>query len=266
MLDKNLLFATLPLLLVAGLALVKGIARLIQALRVDELANLPLAAGGTVDIREAGEVLLSLRGTLSSTDFAGASFALRDTEGKAVPSSMLVLRSLRTGLDGEATLSVRRFQVPVPGRYLLETSGLDPERIAGSSRLVLTRPGGAPLILSVLWVVSAAVVLLASLVFSALSAFAEASAAGVSTPAVGSPARTAILDTVRGELGMAGGSSRFKVFHLKTAGPWAYFEGNEIVHVETSMPPGPSSARRSHTDGMEPIARTPFQPCTCTEA
>lgn len=153
----------------------------------------------------------------------------------------------------------------MPGRYLLETSGLDPERIAGSSRLVLTRPGGAPLILSVLWVVSAAVVLLASLVFSALSAFAETSAAGVSTPAVGSPARTAILDAVRGELGMAGGGSRFKVFHLET-GPWAYFEGNEIVHVETSMPPGPSSARRSHTDGMEPIARTPFQPCTCTGA
>jgi len=97
---------------------------------------------------------------------------------------------------------------------------------------VLARPGGTPLILSVLWVVTAAIALLASLVFSAFSAFAQPAAAGVSVPAVGSPARTAILDAVRSELRLASdGGSRFKVFHLKTAGAWAYFEGNEIVHV-----------------------------------
>lgn len=45
-----------------------------------------------------------------------------------------------------------------------------------------------------------------------------------------SPARTAILDAVRTELGIAGGGgSRFKVFHLMSTGSWAYFEGNEIV-------------------------------------
>lgn len=80
--------------------------------------------------------------------------------------------------------------------------------------------------------VSAAVALLAGLVFSALAACAQPAAAGVSVPAAGSPARSAILDSVRGELGIAGGGSRFKVFHLKTTGPWAYFEGNEIVHLE----------------------------------
>jgi hypothetical protein len=30
------------------------------------------------------------------------------------------------------------------------------------------------------------------------------------------------------------GGSRFKVFHLQTAGAWAYFEGSEIVHVDGS--------------------------------
>ncbi|MBN8454762.1 hypothetical protein [Accumulibacter sp.] len=232
MLDKNLLFVTLPLLLVSGLALVKGIARLIAASRVDELAKLPLASGGTVDIREAGEVVLSLRGKIGSTAFAGASFALHDAAGKAVPSRMIVARSLRSGLDGETTLAVRRFAIPAPGRHRLQASGFDPERIDGNNRLVLARPGGTPLILSVLWVVTAAIALLASLVFSAFSAFAQPAAAGVSVPAVGSPARTAILDAVRSELRLASdGGSRFKVFHLKTAGAWAYFEGNEIVHV-----------------------------------
>lgn len=232
MLDKNLLFVTLPLLLVSGLALVKGIARLIAASRVDELAKLPLASGGTVDIREAGEVVLSLRGKIGSTAFAGASFALHDAAGKAVPSRMIVARSLRSGLDGETTLAVCRFAIPAPGRHRLQASGFDPERIDGNNRLVLARPGGTPLILSVLWVVTAAIALLASLVFSAFSAFAQPAAAGVSVPAVGSPARTAILDAVRSELRLASdGGSRFKVFHLKTAGAWAYFEGNEIVHV-----------------------------------
>lgn len=233
MLDKNLLFVTLPLLLVSGLALMKGIARLIAASRVDELAKLPLASGGTVDIREAGEVVLSLRGKIGSTAFAGASFALHDAAGKAVPSRMIVARSLRSGLDGETTLAVCRFAIPAPGRHRLQASGFDPERIDGNNRLVLARPGGTPLILSVRWVVTAAVALLASFVFSAFSAFAQPAAAGVSVPAVGSPARTAILDAVRSELRLASdGGSRFKVFHLKTAGAWAYFEGNEIVHVE----------------------------------
>lgn len=138
MLDKSLLFLSLPLMLVAAVALPKGISRLRRrTLRVDELANLPLA-----------------------------------------------------------------------------------------------RPGGTPLVLGVLWVVGAAVALPASLALSPLAACAQPAAAGASVPAVGSPARSAILDALRGELGIAGGGSRFKVFHLKTAGAWAYFEGNEIVQLE----------------------------------
>jgi hypothetical protein len=69
---------------------------------------------------------------------------------------------------------------------------------------------------------SAAAALLASLVFPALPAFAQPAAAGVSLPAVGSPARSAILDALRGELGIAGGGySRFKVSHVTSRETWA---------------------------------------------
>lgn len=68
----------LPLTLAAGVALVKGVARSMKALQVNELANLPFAGGGAVDLREAGELLLSARGTLGSSDFAGTAFTLRD--------------------------------------------------------------------------------------------------------------------------------------------------------------------------------------------
>ena len=97
---------------------------------------------------------------------------------------------------------------------------------------MLSRPGGATLAWRVAWVVVAALALLAGIAFSAVAAFAQSAPASVSEPAAGSPARTAILNAVRGALMIPGtGESRFKVFHLKIGGPWAYFEGNEIVHV-----------------------------------
>ena len=76
-------------------------------------------------------------------------------------------------------------------------------------------------------------VLLATLAFSAIVAFAEPADGPVTPPAVGSPVRTAMLNAVRAVLHIpSNGESRFNVFHLKTTGTWAYFEGNEIVHVE----------------------------------
>ena len=230
--NTTILSATAPLVAIAALGLATGIPALRSALRTDELAVLPLATGGTVDIRDAGELILSLRGTLGSRDFAKASFVLRDAAGQAAPSSLLVMRSVRTRLNGEATLAVRRLTITAPGRYLLEVAGVDARSVSGNSRIVLSRPGGATLVLRVAWVLAAALALLAGIAGSAGAAFAQSAPAGVSEPAAGSPARTAILNAVRGALMIAAtGESRFKVFHLKIAGPWAYFEGNEIVHV-----------------------------------
>jgi hypothetical protein len=233
--DKTALFVTVPVLVIAALALAKGIPALRAALQTEELAVLPLASGGTVDIREPGELVLSLRGALGSRDFAKASFALRDAAGTPAPSRLIVVRSARTRLDGETTLSVRRFTISSPGSYQLEVTGIDAGSGSAMSRLVLSRPGGATLAFPLLWVVSAAVALLASLVLSTVVAFAQTPPAPITTPAAGSPARTAILDAIRGALVIpATGESRFKVFHLQTAGAWAYFEGNEIIRVDGS--------------------------------
>lgn len=229
--DKGLWFVTLPITAMAVWALAKGVPLLRTALHVDELAALPLATGGDVEIRQAGEVILSLRGSLGSRDFAKAFFDLRDSAGKPVPSSMIVARSLRTDLAGETTLAVRRFTIPAPGRYRLDARGIDPGLIAHNSRLILSIPAGSKAALYVIWVVLAALALLGSLVFSVLS-FGQTAPAAVSVPAVGSASRTVIVDAVRRSLGIAGGASRLTVFHLRTAAGWAYFEGNEIVLVE----------------------------------
>jgi hypothetical protein len=231
--DRTLLLITVPLMLAAGFALVKGIPVLSAALRQAELANLPLAPAGTVDIPEAGEIVLSLRGAFGSRDFARASFILRDANGQSVPSSMILMRSSRTTLAGETTLAVRRFTLATAGRYYLEVSGLTPADQSSRNRLILSKAAGSSRLLPLVWVAGAAVVLLAAFVFSAIVAFAEPAVRTVSTPAAGSPTRTAILDAVRATLHIPSGrDSRFKVSHLKTTHIWAYFEGNEIVHVD----------------------------------
>lgn len=230
--DKSLLLVTLPIALAAGFGLLKGIPLLQSVLHAEELAVLPLASGAIVDVREAGELVLSLRGTLGSRDFAGASFILRDAAGNPAPSSLIVMRTARTSLAGETTLAVRRFTIASPGRYQLDVAGLEPDRISANSRLVLSRTGGARLAFRVLWVVVAAVALLAGIVLSAVVAFAQPAPVAFSEPAAGSAVRSDILNSVRSALAIpADGESRFKVFHLRSAGAWAYFEGNEVVHV-----------------------------------
>lgn len=57
-------------------------------------------------------------------------------------------------------------------------------------------------------------------------------AAESTTPPPGSPERTAYLDAVRAALHLDSKASRFKVLHLRRAGNWAYFEGNEVVPLE----------------------------------
>lgn len=57
-------------------------------------------------------------------------------------------------------------------------------------------------------------------------------AAEYTTPPPGSPERTAQLDAVRAALHLDSKASRFKVLHLRRAGNWAYFEGNEVVPLE----------------------------------
>jgi hypothetical protein len=239
--DKTALFVTVPVLVIAALALAKGIPALRAALHTDALAVLPLGSGATVDIREPGDLILSLRGPLGNRDFARAAFALRDAAGTPAPSRPIAMRAARTGLDGETDLSVRRFTLAAPGRYQLEVTGIDAGNGSAANRLVLSRPRGATLAMPVLWVVSAAVAALAALVFSAVVALAPAAPASsappdrATTPAAGSPARAAILDTIRGALAIpATGASRFKVLHLRTADTWAYFEGNEMVRIDGS--------------------------------
>lgn len=229
---RYLLGMTLPLLLVSAFALLKGIPKLVSAMRVKPIAELPLAGSGSIEIAQSGELILSLRSRLGSTDFASATFSLLDATGAAVPSSTIRMRSSRTGMDGQTMLSVRRFAVAAPGRYRLEVAGIDPLTSSADSRLLLTRPRGASLIGPILWVVVAGGALLVSVIFSGIAVFAP-SGPRTDTPAVGSPVYVGAINAVQAHLGVSLASGHdFRVFHLKTNGQWTYFEGNQIVPLD----------------------------------
>lgn len=166
--SRRWLLLTVPLLLLGGAALYRGIDALRVAWRATELAVLPLAAESAVDIAEPGEVVLALRGRFGTRDFAAAEFTLRDAAGRPVDSSLILARSSTTSLSGETTLAVRSFRIQAAGRHELAVAGLDAAALAGGSHLVLKRPGGAAVALRVAWVVAAAVLVLATIVFSAL--------------------------------------------------------------------------------------------------
>ena len=53
--------------------------------------------------------------------------------------------------------------------------------------------------------------------------------ATVTTPAAGTPLRTALLDAVRARLGTA---SRFRVDHVRAAGTWAFVRATEVVPLD----------------------------------
>lgn len=73
--------------------------------------------------------------------------------------------------------------------------------------------------------------IVAGLVLAWQSAWAE-DASECGTPPPGSLERSALLDAVRVALRLNSLASRFKVLHLRRAGNWAYFEGNEVVPLD----------------------------------
>lgn len=168
-----ILALSLPMLAGSGYSLYRGIRSLIEAFKnSDVLADLPLRSSAAIDIPAAGECVLSLRGRFGSRDFAGASYRLMGAGGIEVPSSLIVMRAMRTSFDGSVTLSVRRFRVGAPGRYELQVAGIEGRAPGRETRLLLGKTAGTRLLMPVLQVVVSGVLVLACLVMTLMLAFA----------------------------------------------------------------------------------------------
>lgn len=131
---------------VAGWLLLGAVRGLLSQVSGREIAVLPVLAAQSVRLDTSAPVVLALRGRQFRTGFGQASFDLRDAQrGESVPARPLIVRSRSSGLDGQVTLSVRRFEPAAAGSYELTAAGLPAGTDFRDARLVLLRADGPAL-------------------------------------------------------------------------------------------------------------------------
>ncbi len=130
----------------------------------NRICSLPLRAEQTVDLAEAGPVILWLEGPLLTSRFAGLSFELTGADGTALKGRMALLRQ-RSSSFSKVRIADRVFTITSPGRYVLHTKGLGgPTAGDEKHRLILMRPYLAQTVGSILGIILGAVLVIGSLV------------------------------------------------------------------------------------------------------
>jgi hypothetical protein len=161
------LFLSIPALLFALGGLAFSIRGLLGLLRGKAVATVALRATSTIAIPSAGTYDLSVSGRLGTTDFAGVDFGLVDESGKAVPMRSVVMRVSTTSMSGRSTLQLRTFDAPRAGNYMLTVTGIREGSDPGNT-IVIGRPAGLALVVWILGIVLSGVLLILSIVASAL--------------------------------------------------------------------------------------------------
>ncbi len=152
-------------MLVAVAALWRFIAGLVALIRKSYLFKAPLAASQQVEFSEAGQLSLSVEGPRFSTRFAGVGFELQAMDGRRIEGRRVLFRLQTSGLS-TARLEVLRYDIPWPGRYVFNMTGLGAPR-EGDARhaVVFMRPRTGRTVAYILGIVLASMVFIASLVF-----------------------------------------------------------------------------------------------------
>lgn len=161
------LLISLPMLLIALGVLAFSIRGLLRLLRGRTVTSVTLGTQSTISIPSAGPYDLSVSGRLGTTDFAGVDFQMYDESGSAVPLRPVVMRVSSTSMSGRTTLQLRTFDAPRSGNYALTVTGIRAGSDPGNT-IVIGRPAGGPLVGWILAIVFSGVLLILSIVASAL--------------------------------------------------------------------------------------------------
>lgn len=159
---------SLPTLLAAVVIALGGFALAVAALRRaaggPELARVPLAAEHELRIDEAGPVVLHGEGPRFTRRFGGLQFRLLDRMGGTRVAERRPW--LRTTVAGGARVrqALVRFDVPKPGVYVLEVSGIAPGPDPEACALVLVPASGLVLPMAIVATVATGAAIVATLV------------------------------------------------------------------------------------------------------
>lgn len=158
---------TIAVAILGAVLLVYSIVRLLAVVRASVIVRLPAVPEQDVTFAQAGPTVLCIETTHFGSAFSGVQFSLRDASGRDVPSSPILFRTKVSGF-ARVRLSVRTFEIPLPGRYRLVATGITPERDMSQAALVFTRPFAASMVLWILGIVLGGFGLIGGTVLTAL--------------------------------------------------------------------------------------------------
>lgn len=149
--------------------LVFSIVQTLHTVRSAVVARLAVLPQQSLRFAAAGPYELQIEQPRFFSTLAGARFALEDAAGRELRSWPVIFRTYSSGIS-TARLSVRGFEVPDPGDYRLNLSGIKADADVSRCALVFVRPYGAVLFLGILGIVLGAALLLGGIVFTSLIA------------------------------------------------------------------------------------------------
>ncbi len=166
---------SLPLLIAAsatfitlGSLLIWVIARLLRSNRKQLVAGGPLVAEQEFAIREPAELLLLVEVPRLGSNFRELDFeVIEKTTGRSTRMRYNYLRA-QGAVYGLTTMRVPlgRIAVPAPGVYVVRIAGLQPGADSLGSRIMLSRPYLARMILQIIGIVICAIGMLLSLLLA----------------------------------------------------------------------------------------------------
>jgi hypothetical protein len=168
------LLAVLFALALAALGmLIRAVLRMLRAAR---LCDVPLAERQEIEFPAAGRVVLCMEGPRFTPQFRRLEYELRLPGGASVAGHRVILRTVTSGIT-KARVTLRTYDLPYPGRYLLEIRGLEPKDVgAPEHRIVFMRPHLVRSLLLVVGITIASALVIVSLVFLLLAVLPTAGA------------------------------------------------------------------------------------------
>lgn len=161
------LVATVPLIAVGVLAIVKLAAGLVRLTREAVIASLPVVAEQSVLVPASDRYSLLVQGKLGERGLGDLRFAVADADGRDVPVTPVYVRSSATSLDGTVRLELFSF-ASGGGRHTIRVVGIDPARDYRHNRVVVARRSRGELAVRIVALVLTSLVTLGSLVASSL--------------------------------------------------------------------------------------------------
>lgn len=158
------IWIAVPLMTFGLFLIVFCILKVIRVVKDAHVLSLPLVESQEIEFTAAGRLILFLEGPQFTTRFARLGYELRDTVGAPVASRRIWLRTKISGFS-KVRLAVRTFDIPAPGRYVLNIENFGGFRERDTEHgLVFMRPFLRALIACVLGIVAGAGLFISNLV------------------------------------------------------------------------------------------------------